>query len=61
MVGFNTTKILEIDPQNIIYARRAAHINVWRELSLMENKGLKKAPIPDKKNRNTPTNSRKIN
>ncbi|KAF0989208.1 hypothetical protein HZS_1095 [Henneguya salminicola] len=46
MVGFNTKKILKMNPQNIIDARRAAYINDWRQLSLMENKLLKKAHIP---------------
>ncbi|KAF0989000.1 hypothetical protein HZS_2746 [Henneguya salminicola] len=49
VLGFNTTKILKIDPQNILDARRAADSNVCRGLSLMENKSLKKAHITAKK------------
>ncbi|KAF0989376.1 hypothetical protein HZS_2265 [Henneguya salminicola] len=45
MVGFNATKILKRDPQNIIVGRRASHINFWLKLSLMENK----SHIPVKK------------
>ncbi|KAF0986073.1 hypothetical protein HZS_3579 [Henneguya salminicola] len=66
ILGFNTTKILKMNPKNIIDARRAAHINVWRELSSRAKRSLKKAHIPAKKshkfkeNRNTHTISRTI-